>query len=327
MALSIFLQVQYNQYDFASKEVCGCSMLDDMNALVQFAHAGSIVGAADRLHRTPSAVTRQIQRLEAALGSKLLDRLVKPPRLTPLGVRVVEHSRDVFKSIEDLKSFVKPDAEPQGLFRIGVSHVLADDELVNPIRDLTRKFKKLRVNVLTDLTNTILEKIKKGELDAAVVVMPESHMASIALPKKIVGTDRMAIVTGASRPFIGKPTWQKLAEQPWILSPQGCIWKNLLFDRIGQSGASALTAAEVHNAHLQLAFVKAGLGLGFLPRRFVQRHAGGGVVRIVDLKDFQLRINTAVINGGAIGSLEDAVRYLEAAVTQVRSVSSIKGKK
>ena len=42
-------------------------MLDDLCALVEFAQAGFIAGAANRLYRTPSAITRQLQRLEAAL--------------------------------------------------------------------------------------------------------------------------------------------------------------------------------------------------------------------------------------------------------------------
>ena len=45
-------------------------MLEDLRALVEFAHAGSIAGAADRLFRTPSAITRQVQRLEAGLGAR-----------------------------------------------------------------------------------------------------------------------------------------------------------------------------------------------------------------------------------------------------------------
>jgi DNA-binding transcriptional LysR family regulator len=49
-------------------------LLDDLRALVEFAHAGSIAGAADRLFRTPPAVTRQVQRLETALGAELLGR-------------------------------------------------------------------------------------------------------------------------------------------------------------------------------------------------------------------------------------------------------------
>jgi DNA-binding transcriptional LysR family regulator len=67
-------------------------MLEDLRALVEFAHAGSIVGAAGRLFRTPSAITRQVQRLEAALGAELLDRSVKPPRLNSLGSRVLEQA-------------------------------------------------------------------------------------------------------------------------------------------------------------------------------------------------------------------------------------------
>ena len=46
------------------------SLLDDLRALVEFAQAGFIAGAADRLYRTPSGITRQLQRLEAALGAR-----------------------------------------------------------------------------------------------------------------------------------------------------------------------------------------------------------------------------------------------------------------
>ena len=77
-------------------------MLEDLRALVEFAHAGSIAGAADRLFRTPSAITRQVQRLEAALGAELLDRSVKPPRL-------------LLQRTEALKSLTSSDAEPHGL--------------------------------------------------------------------------------------------------------------------------------------------------------------------------------------------------------------------
>src|SRR5437667_8524787 len=67
-------------------------MLEDLRALVEFAHAGSIAGAADRLFRTPSAITRQLQRLEAELGAELLDRSTKPPRLNSLGSRVLQQA-------------------------------------------------------------------------------------------------------------------------------------------------------------------------------------------------------------------------------------------
>ena len=78
-------------------------MFEDIHALVEFAEAGSIARAASRLHRTPSAITRQMQRLEAELGAQLLDRSVKPPRLTPLGIRIVQRSRVVVNHRDDRK--------------------------------------------------------------------------------------------------------------------------------------------------------------------------------------------------------------------------------
>src|SRR3979490_1271014 len=100
-------------------------MLEDLRALVEFAHAGSIAGAADRLFRTPSAITRQVQRLEAALGAELLDRSVKPPRLNSLGSKVLEQARDLLQRTEALKSLASRDAEPHGLLRINSSTTAA----------------------------------------------------------------------------------------------------------------------------------------------------------------------------------------------------------
>src|SRR5947199_7822575 len=107
-------------------------LCDDLRALVEFAHAGSIAGAAGRLFRTPSAITRQVQRLEAALGAELLDRSVEPPRLNSLGARVLEQARDLLQRTELLKSITSGDAEPHGLLRIRISHALGEVALAEP---------------------------------------------------------------------------------------------------------------------------------------------------------------------------------------------------
>src|SRR5215469_2557613 len=140
-------------------------VLDDLHALVEFALAGSMAGAADRLFRTPSAVTRQLQRLEAALGAELLDRSVKPPRLNSLGSRVLEHARDLLQRTEAMKSLASSDAEPHGLLRIGLAHPLAEGALIEPIRALTEKYPKVRVRLLSERTSELFNRMLAGELD------------------------------------------------------------------------------------------------------------------------------------------------------------------
>src|SRR5438105_4463316 len=243
-------------------------MFEDIHALVQFAEAGSVVRAAARLHRTPSAVTRQVQRLEAALGAELLDRTVKPPRLSPLGVRVVEQSRDVLRRVHDLKALAAKDAEPTGLFRIGVSHTLADGSLVDPVQALAKRFPRVRLRLTSALASELIGKMRAGELDLAAVMAVEDYKAPAPLLTEILAMDRMVIVESSRRPRMRAPTWGKLSAMPWILNPPGCRLRATLLDTMDKADDPAVVVAEVHNMHLQLAFIEAGHGMGLLPKRF-----------------------------------------------------------
>src|SRR6266550_4425311 len=169
-------------------------MFDDLRALVEFARAGSIAGAADRLFRTPSAITRQLQRLEAALGAELLDRSVKPPRLNSLGSKVLEQARDLLQRTEALKSLTSSDAEPHGLLRIGLAHALAEGTLIEPIQALTEKYPKVRLRLLSALTGELFNRLLASELDVAVVFLPEGKTAPSPLLTNIIASDSMEIV-------------------------------------------------------------------------------------------------------------------------------------
>lgn len=276
-------------------------MFEDIHALVEFAEAGSIARAASRLHRTASAITRQMQRLEAELGAQLLDRSVKPPRLTPLGIRVVEQSREVLKRVDDLKALASKDAEPSGLFRIGVAHPLADGALAEPVQALTKRFPKLRLQLLSDAGLTA--QIRAGQLDLAVVTLADAHMVPPPLVADIVATDRMVIVEKGRSRGARTPTWQALSASQWVLNPPGCSLRAVLISALDRAGPPAVIAAEVHNMHLQLALIKAGYGRGLLPERFVRRYAGGGI-RMIKPKGFELQMTIAIVRAGPLGSLE-----------------------
>jgi DNA-binding transcriptional LysR family regulator len=136
-----------------------------------------MAGEADRLFRTPSAVTRQLQRLEAALGVELLDRSVTPPRLNSLGSKVLERARDLLQRTEALKSLASRDAEPHGLLRIGLAHPLAEGTLIEPIRALTETYPKVRLLLLSERTPELFKRLIAGELDLAVAPLPEGKTA------------------------------------------------------------------------------------------------------------------------------------------------------
>ena len=284
-------------------------MLDDLRALVEFAQAGSIAGAADRLFRTPSAITRQLQRLEAALGAELLDRSVKPPRLNSLGSRVLEQARDLLQRTEVLKSLASRDAEPHGLLRIGLAHPLAEGTLIEPIRALTEKYPKVRLRLSSELTVELFNRLLAGELDVAAVLLPEGRTAPPPLLTNIIATDRVEIVQGAAGNVDGD--WKSLGRAPWVLNPPGCFLRANLIDQMGRAGFTPMIAAEIHNMHLQLAFVQSGYGLGLLPARFIARNNSLDTVEVLRPPSFDLHMSVAIVRVGQLGALERAVGLLE----------------
>ena len=284
-------------------------MLDDLHALVEFARAGSMAGAANRLFRTPSAITRQVQRLEAALGAELLDRSVKPPRLNSLGSRVLEQARDLFQRTEALKSLASRDAEPHGLLRIGLAHPLADGTLVEPIRALTEKYPKVRLLLLSERTPELFNRLLAGELDLAVVPFPEGRTAPPPLLTNIIATDRVEIAQCAAGKVSGD--WKSLGHSPWVLNPPGCFLRASLTNRMERAGFTPMIAAEVHNMHMQLAFVQAGYGLGLLPARFIASNNSLNSVKVLRPPSFDLHMSVAIVRVGQLGALERAVELLE----------------
>jgi DNA-binding transcriptional LysR family regulator len=284
-------------------------MFDDLPALVEFARAGSIVGAADRLCRTPSAITRQLQRLEDSLGAELLDRSVKPPRVNALGARVLEQARDLLQRVEALKSLTSSDTEPHGVLRIGLAHPLAVGPLTEPTRALTEKFPQLRLRLLSDGTSTLFTRLLAGDLDVAIVALPVGRTAPAPLLTNVVATDRVEIVQGAA----GKvdANWRSLGEATWVLNPLGCFLRASLTDHLERAGFTPTIAAEIHNVHLQLAYVQSGYGVGLLPASVIARSNSRDTVEILRPPSFDLHMSVAIVRAGQLGALERAVELME----------------
>jgi DNA-binding transcriptional LysR family regulator len=290
-------------------------VLDDLRALVEFAQAGSIAGAAARLYRTPSAITRQLQRLEAALGAGLLDRSVKPPRLNSLGFKVLEEARDLLQRAEALRSLASRDAEPHGLLRIGLAHPLAEGALIEPIRALTDKYPKVRLRLLSELTGELFNRLLAGDLDVAAVLLPEGRSAPPPLLTNIIATDRWEIVQGAAGNI--DADWKSLGQAPWVLNPPGCKARANLIDQMDRAGYTPMVAAEIHNMHLQLEFVQSGYGVGLLPARFIARNISIDTVEVLRPPSFDLHMSVAIVRVGQLGALESAVGLLERGIRQL----------
>ena len=151
-------------------------MIHEIRALVAVSELGSLHKAAERLHLTPSAVTRQVQRLEAALDAPLLDRRLKPVGLTPTGRAVIERSRSIIASLEELKASARGKSDPAGPIRVGFAYALADPGVVPAIARMAETYPGLRPQFSSDTTSRLLERVRTGDLECAAVLVADARL-------------------------------------------------------------------------------------------------------------------------------------------------------
>jgi DNA-binding transcriptional LysR family regulator len=280
-------------------------MLEELRTLVLFAEEGSIQNVARRLPLTQPAVTRQMQRLEEMLGTTLLDRRQKPPRLTAAGLEVLARAKHILASVEALKAFAA-DAEPQGVLRVGLAHGLSDASVASAIAGASAVFPKVSLRLKTGWSAELIEQFERGQLDMAIVLRPADHQGSDAL-----GTERLCIIgqAGGTDPH---PTDARTA-MPWVLSPEPCDARQTLLSSLGGERHRLVVAAEIQDPAMQMEWVRRGHGLGLMPLRLAARGLPDGLA-LVDVEDVDLSLRVVALRSPHLNRLAKTVEAIAKAV-------------
>lgn len=145
-------------------------MLDSdlMRSFLALAEAGSVTAAADRLGRTQSAVSMQLRRLEDALGQSLFHRLPRGVALTPAGLRLLPHARQVLATLEAARRDLCDSPAPRPL-RVGLPPEYCETLLPAILGRFSPLFPQVEVTVRSDYSRPSLAALDRGELDLAVV--------------------------------------------------------------------------------------------------------------------------------------------------------------
>src|SRR5262249_1816522 len=156
---------------------------------------------------------------------------------------------------------------------------------------------KVQLRLLSGLTAELFDRLLAGELDVAVVFLPEGKTAPPPLVTSVLAHDRMEIVQGLTGHVGGD--WNSLGRAPWVLNPPGCLLRASLIDQMARAGVTPMIATEIHhNIHLHLALIQSGHGVGLLPARFLARKEFAGTVRVVRPSAFELNLSVAIVRVG-----------------------------
>lgn len=139
------------------------------DALARERHFGR---AAERVSVTQPAMSAQIRELEALIGADLVDRAPRGLALTPLGRTVAARAKAVLDGAAEIEAIATADDAP---LRLGLIPTLAP-YLVPAFLEQAAAA-GVAVAIAEGLTARLLEQVRAGDLDGAVIALPSGDQA------------------------------------------------------------------------------------------------------------------------------------------------------
>ncbi len=129
-------------------------------------------------------LSMQIKKLEESLGISLFDRSVKPLRPTAMGQQVIKQARLILREVEYLRELILPQGKDglSGSLRIGIIPTLSPYLLPLFLPAFLQAYQEVALTVEELLTDQIIDKVLKDELDAGILVTPLEHRDITAWP-------------------------------------------------------------------------------------------------------------------------------------------------
>ena len=227
--------------------------LDQLHTFITIADTGSFTKAAEEVHRTQSAVSMQMRRLEERLGKALFQKDGRTNRLTEEGERLLTYARRLLRlNRETLAAF--DDNSLEGHIRIGTPDDYADRFLPEIMARFSRSNPKVELSVICEPTYNLIDPLKRGNLDVAIVTHSGSKGAS-----EVVRREPLLWVTSANHSIHSEDVL------PLAVGRTTCMWRRAACDMLDQMGRDYRILFTSWSATVIIAAVLSGQAVSVLP--------------------------------------------------------------
>ncbi|WP_425307383.1 LysR substrate-binding domain-containing protein [Ammonicoccus fulvus] len=144
--------------------------LEYLVALDEHRHFGR---AAAACYASQPTLSTQVRKLETELGVQLIERGARQVLFTPAGEEVVRRARHILAEADDIRDIARQLNTPHtGSVRLGVFPTLGPYLLPHAVPSLGETFPELEVFLTEDKSQELLDLLKHGRLDAAILALP-----------------------------------------------------------------------------------------------------------------------------------------------------------
>ena len=181
---------------------------------------------------------------------------------------------------------------------------------------MKREFPEVNMQISTDWSARLVEKVAQGRLDAATVFLPPKAV----IPEGLSG-DRLAmtdVVVVAAQGQFAQPggKLRGYAEVGWILNPEGCGFRAALQRQLSALGLRFTLNLEIFGSELQLGLVAAGLGVGFVSRTSLLASRWRDSLDVLDPRDFSFAVDVWLVGSAFHGNMQKAVAHFGQSIAQ-----------
>lgn len=230
-----------------------------LECFIAVVDTGSFTRAAQRVMRTQSAVSQQINKLEHYIGAPLFTRGRKLT-LTSEGEIFLTYARKITQlQREALDRFKDP--ELHGEVRFGLPEDFASVFLSDVLSEYTTRHPRIMLNIECDLTLNLFERFKQKKFDLVLLKMnrPEDFPNGID-------------VWSETLEWVGNENFFTSEEEravPLVLSPQPCVYRFRAINALETLKIPWRIVFSSHSYPGTIAAVKAGMGVTVLPRNMI----------------------------------------------------------
>ena len=271
---------------------------DTMRVMVALAELQSVRAAADALSLSPSAISKQLKRLEDQVGRPLFARSRTGVVPTADGADLAQLGRRFLALVDEVGQ--RFDREiVSGHVRLGITDDIGLIRVPEVLRQCAARFPSLKVELTVAYSSELLSGIAAQTLDLALL-----SDGGPALPNNALCLESEPMVwVGRSE---GAPLQRPLAI---AVSSEGCQWRARAIRALNAAGIDHRIACTSPSTAGQIAAARIGLGVSPLPRSVITGAEGVAVIKqgLPVLPDVALGLVYGSRTGKAIRTLRDAL--------------------
>ncbi|MDF7826359.1 LysR family transcriptional regulator [Pontiellaceae bacterium B12227] len=230
--------------------------LNTLRSLIAVVEEGGFSAAAKKVHRTQSAVSVQIAKLEEQLNTKLLERTSRSVQLTQAGETFLSYARRILE-LSDEATFAVSPWDHKDELRVGFAEYLAPQHLQSVVSGFREQHPSCDLSLVLGLGGPLLEMLEKGQIDL-VIAGPEGNNGEVLWEEQLVWTGTCDAPDDSTVPM-------KL-----ITMPPPCLYRKLAYDSLTKISRPWKLSIEANSFEAVQSAIRAGLGVTVLPETAIR---------------------------------------------------------